>query len=78
MSKGFGKVVVLSTEQYSRKDNSIGYRITAFTDEEQPRVCIFYKDGSSGEPKKGDEYFMSLGIDRKNCPTKQDYLFQAL
>ena len=65
MAKDFGNVAVFSVETYTRSDNSVGYKVTALTEEENPRVCIFYKDASEGEPKKGDRYQMVLGINGK-------------
>lgn len=63
--KEFGRVAVFTAEQYIRQDNTVGYKISALTDEESPRIVVFYKDGSEGEPKKGDNYNMVLGIDSR-------------
>ena len=68
MANTLPKVAVLSAEMYQRKDNTIGYRVTALTEEQEPRVTVFYKDGSEGEPKKGDRYSMMLGFDNKLSP----------
>ena len=61
----FAICAVIGVQQYTRKDNTIGYQITAITEEEDPRVTVFFKDGSEGEPKKGDRYSMVLGFDSR-------------
>ena len=73
MAKQLPNVAVLSAEMYTRNDNTVGYRITALTEEQEPRACVFYKDGSDGEPKKGDRYGMELGFDQKLSPKIRFY-----
>lgn len=66
MAKELGFVSVIASDAYNRKDGSVGYRITALTEEGQ--ACVFYRDSSEGEPKQKDRYQMVLGFDNTLKP----------
>ena len=62
MAKAIGKVKVISVDEYKRKDGSIGYRVVAMTDDQNP--IVFYRPAEE-QPQVGNDYAMVLGFDNR-------------
>lgn len=60
--KAIGKVKVISAEEYTRKDGTVGFRCVGMSDENQP--CVFYRPAEEA-PKENSMYIQVLTYDNK-------------
>lgn len=63
--KIIGTAKVLTSEMYTRKDGTYGFKCVGVCDDEH--IIQMYRPGEE-EPKKGDLYNMTLGTDNQLRP----------